>query len=237
MNRLATAGIENPSNKYWLQIGIPALNRAVPQFLTTGNEDWSDILNEMSLFLNYYGGQTEFMTDQIQSPYVNGWSANIDAITQKITMKCIQRLQPNLYGLQLNTSRNPTLGIAWTERDELGASFRTAPDGICFWNAGVPDNGGANPAVRTSCGSANLWTQGGQALGTPSRYGQNTWAMYYSNTGIKRSMGNPIGSNWGNGMGGAAVMQISLLQVLIHYNLLEEMKMMVLEAFKVLLEI
>ena len=210
MNRLATAQIEEPNNKYWLQIGIPSLNRAVPQFLTTGNDDWNDILNELALYLNYYAGQTEFMSDTIQSPYLNGWAANINIPTQKITLKCKQRLQPNLYGLQLNTSRNPTAGIVWNERNELGATFRNAPDGICFFNPIVPDNLGVNPAVRTSCGSARIWTQNGQVLGTPSRYGQNTWAMYFSNTGIKRSMGNPIGGSWGTGMGGAAVMQINL---------------------------
>ena len=54
MNRADTAQIEKPNNKYWLQIGIPGLNRAVPQYLTAGNDDWNDILNEMSLYLNYY---------------------------------------------------------------------------------------------------------------------------------------------------------------------------------------
>ena len=43
MNRSETASVVEPNNKYWLQIGIPGLNRPMPMYVPAGIDDWDTI--------------------------------------------------------------------------------------------------------------------------------------------------------------------------------------------------
>ena len=215
MQRKENVEISAPNNVLYQQIGISALNKVMPIYLTEAIEpNWNSTILELIYNINNWGGQSDFMTDELTSPYVNGWSGAYSSLTDKITLKCKQRLQPSNFGVQFNPMRDPATGIGWSGINELGCNFRGSPNGITFWNAGVPNSIPVNPAIATSIGSANLINQGGEAIGTPDRYNDGSWSMWYSNTGIKRSLGAlPFGGGWNNPnpvVGGSGVIGISL---------------------------
>jgi len=214
MQRKENVEIAEPNNVLYQQIGIPALNKVMPIYLNEQiSDDWSNVVSELIFNMNRWGGQADFMSDKLVSPYTNGWSGAYSSTTDKITIKQKQRLQPADYGVQFNCMRSIATGSVWGDMNELGVNFRSSPDGILFWNAGIPNEVPVNPGIPTSIGFSQLITQGGQAIGTPSRYNQNRWGMWYSDTGIKRSLGNVVGGGWntgGNVVGGSGVFMIDL---------------------------
>lgn len=209
MQRKENVDISEPNNILYLQIGIPGLNKVMPIYLEDQVQpDWVNVLAELVFNLNNYGGQSDFMSDELISPYDRGWSGAYSVATDKITLKCKQRLQPADYGTQFNPMRNIATGYSWGGIDELGAIFRQSPNLVVNYNAGIPSEVPVNPGIATSIGRANLDLQNGQATGTPSFYNDGSWGMVYSNTGIKRSVGNVIGGGWnatGSQVGGGAV--------------------------------
>ena len=154
MQRKENVVISNPDDIIYQQIGIPALNKVMPIYLTEQiTDDWTSVVNELIYNINNWGGQANFMTDKLVSPYTNGWAGAYSAITDKITLKCKQRLQPLDFGVQFNPMRDEATGITWGGINELGCNFRSSPNGITFWNAGVPNNVPINLGLATSVGS------------------------------------------------------------------------------------
>ena len=212
MSRKKNVVIEEPNNVLYLQYGIPSLNRTMPIYLEQQTqEDYDSIMSELTFNLNKYSGQSDFMTDELIPTYTRGWSAKYSSVTDKITIKQAQRLQPTNFGVKFNNGRDIVPGgAAWGGIDSLGLTQRTAPNGVAFYNMGVPPLPPVNVAVETSVGSSYLVPQNGLPIGTPVRFGTGTWSMWYSETGIKRSMGTAPGGGYGAGVGGSAIISIDL---------------------------
>ncbi len=213
MQRKENVEIGEPNNVIYQQIGIPALNKVMPIYLEDQvQSDWTNVLSEMIFNMNNWGGQADFMTDELVSPYNRGWTGAYSTTTDLITIKQRQRLSPPDFGVQFNPMRAEATGFAWGGINELGVSFRQSPNLVVQYNGGIPSELPVNLGVATSCGRCNLDLFNGQATGTPVQYNDQSWGMVYSNTGIKRSLGNVLaGGGWnptGNGVGGAGVYQV-----------------------------